>query len=395
LKVADFSWVAVGPTIGRAFADQGATVVRVESQRRLDVARTLAPWKGDAKGVNDSIWYAHYNAGKLGLSLDLSTDEGQRVARDLIDWADVVIESFSPGTMAKLGLDYETVRETNPGLVMLSTSLLGQTGPRAAFAGFGQQAVGLCGISTVTGWPDRPPVPPLGAYTDVIAPKYGITAIAAALYWRARTGAGQHIDMSQVEASIRFIEPLVLDDSVNGRIGERRGVDSSVACPHGSYSLGGRGGFIAIAVETQAQWAALKRVMAGALASFAGDLDLEARLERRKAIDDAIVGWLSGRDADAVEAALASAGVPAARAMKPAQVARDPQLEHRGFFVSFEHPAMGRCDYEGPPSLFSARRVTMHGPAPCLGQHTDVVLAELLGYDAERIAALRDAEVLA
>ena len=394
LKVADFSWVAVGPTIGRAFADHGATVVRVESRRRLDVARTLAPWKGDAKGVDDSIWYAHHNAGKLGLTLDLSTPDGIAVARRLIDWADVVIESFSPGTMARLGLDYETVASTNPDLVMLSTSLLGQTGPMASFAGFGQQAVGLCGISTVTGWPDRPPIPPMGAYTDVVAPKYGTAAVAAALLARDRTGRGQHIDLSQVEASIRFIEPLVLDETVNRRTAVRPGLASETACPHGSYALpGGKNRYVAVAVETDDQWQRLRTIAAPALDPFAPDLDLVARIAQRDAIEAALAGWVATQDDD-VAARLAAGGVPAARAAKPAHVANDPQLEHRGFFVPLDHRAMGTCDYEGPPTIFSAKRTPLHRPAPCLGEHTDHVLGELLGYGADETERLRAAGVL-
>lgn len=396
VKVADFSWVAVGPTIGRGLADHGATVVRVESERRLDVARTLAPWKGDHKGINDSNWYAHYNAGKLGLALDLSTAEGREVARRLIDWADVVIESFSPGTMAKLGLDYATVSQTNPGLIMLSTSLLGQTGPLASFAGFGQQAVGLCGISTITGWPDRHPVPPMGAYTDVVAPKYGLAAIVAALHHRALSGGqGQLLDMSQVEASIRFIEPLILDESVNGVTAIRAGVCSPTAGPHNVYDLGGNRRYLAIAVETDQQWSALKAVAGPALDAFADDLDLHERQAQAAAIDAALAAWVAGADGADLEARLAEAGVPAARAAKPAQVAHDPQLEHRGFFVDLDHTAMGRCAYEAPATVFSAKPTALHRAAPCLGEHTDVVLSHLLGYGDDDIARFREAGALA
>ena len=395
LRVADFSWVAVGPTIGRAFADHGATVVRVESERRLDVARTLAPWKGGAKGLNDSNWYAHYNAGKLGLALDLSSEDGRRVARDLIRWADVVIESFSTGTMQRLGLDYETVSVTNPGLVMLSTSLLGQTGPMASFAGFGQQAVGLCGISTITGWPDRPPLPPMGAYTDVIAPKFGITAIAAALLARSRDGLGQHLDLSQVEASIRFIEPVVLDEVVNGRTAGRAGHASPTAAPSGVYALRGDNRFLAIAVETDEQWRTLRRLVGDPLSDFADDLSSDDRRARAAEIDEALSSWTAGQDGATAEELLASAGVPAARAAKPAHVAHDPQLAHRNFFVPLEHRAMGTCAYEAPATIFSAKRTAMHRAAPCLGEHTEEVLRTLLGYDDAEVRRLADAGVLA
>jgi len=393
LKVADFSWVAVGPTIGRAFADHGATVVRVESERRLDVARTLAPWKGDAKGINDSNWYAHYNAGKLGLALDLSSTEGRDIARRLIDWADVVIESFSPGTMARFGLDYETVSTTNPGVIMMSTSLLGQSGPMSSFAGFGQQAVGLCGISTITGWPDRPPIPPMGAYTDVVAPKYGIAAIAAALLARDADGVGQHLDMSQVEASIRFIEPLVLDEAINLRTAERQGFTSH-NCPEGVYNLARPNHFIAIGVETDEQWRSLRRAAAPSLDAFAADLDHPARAAKRDELDAAIGKWASVHDGEELEALLTVNGVPAARVAKPAHVAHDPQLEHRGYFIPLDHLAMGRCDYEAPATIFSAKRTALHRPAPCLGEHTREVLQDLLGLAEAEVTRLRESDVL-
>jgi crotonobetainyl-CoA:carnitine CoA-transferase CaiB-like acyl-CoA transferase len=370
LKVADFSWVAVGPTIGRALADHGATVVRVESSKRLDVARTLAPWKGDRKGVDDSGWYAHHNASKLGLTLNLRTEEGLATARRLIDWADVVLESFSPGTMAKLGLDYETISKDRPDLVMLSTSLLGQSGPYSSFAGFGQQGVGLSGLSTITGWPDRPPVPPTGAYTDVIAPKYGVAALAAAVYEQRRTGRGQHLDLAQVEASIRFLEPLVLDDSVNGRTAVRPGLASDTCDPHTVVRSSTT--WVAVACETDEQREALASVIAG------GSLE----------------DWIGERAADDAAATLAAAGVPAAKVASYREVARDEQLRHRGFFVPLDHPVMGTCEYEGLPTTFSAKPRPLQRPAPTLGQHTDEVLRGLLGLTDDEIADLRAAGAL-
>jgi crotonobetainyl-CoA:carnitine CoA-transferase CaiB-like acyl-CoA transferase len=370
LKVADFSWVAVGPTIGRALADHGATVVRVESRRRVDVARQLAPWKGERKGVDDSGWYAHHNASKLSLTLDLQTEEGRATARRLIEWADVVLESFSPGTMARFGLDYDTLAKDRPDLVMLSTSLLGQTGPYSSFAGFGQQGVGLSGISTITGWPDRHPLPPTGAYTDVIAPKYGIAALGAAILEQRRTRQGCHIDLAQVEASIRFIEPMVLDDSVNGRVGTRPGLASDVCEPHTVVRSASR--WVAVACETDAQRAALTALLDG----------------------EELSAWVATRSADEAAATLCEAGVPASSVASFRQVAHDPQLRHRGFFVALEHPVMGRCEYEGLTTRFSAKPVQLQRPAPTLGQHTDEVLRDLLGLGDDEIESLRQAGAL-
>lgn len=211
LKVADFSWVGVGPIIGRALADHGATVIRVESGRRPDALRTLPPFKDGVRGLNRAQFSAIYNTSKFGLALDLSTDDGREVGRRVADWADVVLESFTAGTIDRMGLGYETLQRDRGDLVMLSTSMRGLTGPDNRFAGFGNHGAALSGFAAITGWGDRPPTGPWGAYTDFITPRFGVAAIAAALRYRADTGIGQHIDLSQSECGIQFLEPLVME----------------------------------------------------------------------------------------------------------------------------------------------------------------------------------------
>src|SRR5262249_12696362 len=143
---------------------------------------------------------------------------GREAALRLIDWADVVIESFTPGTFARFGLDYASIGPSRPRLLMMSTSLRGQTGPERTFRGFRTQGAGLAGIGAITGWPARAPIGPWGAYTDFIVPHYGIAVLAAALYEREVSGLGQYIDLSQVETALHFIEPLLLDYTQNGNI---------------------------------------------------------------------------------------------------------------------------------------------------------------------------------
>ena len=232
LKVADFAWVGVGPMISKALADHGACVVHVESRTRVDVLRRLPPFKDGEAGLDRSQFMANFNTSKLGLTLDLATDGGLALARRLADWADVVLESFTPGTMQKFGLDYATLSRKRPELVMLSTCLRGQTGPESTYAGFGGQGAALSGLHSITGWPDREPWGPWGAYTDFINPRFGVAALSAALIHRQRTGEGQYIDLAQTEAGIRFLEPLVLDYTKNGRVAGLTGHDSAYACPH-------------------------------------------------------------------------------------------------------------------------------------------------------------------
>lgn len=394
LKVADFAWVGVGPLIAKALADHGATVVHVESEARVDVLRHLPPFLDDQPGLQRSQFHANFNTSKLGLGLDLSKEAGRAVARRLVDWADVVIESFSPGTMRKLGLDWETLGRERPELVMLSTCLRGQTGPEASYAGFGNQGAALAGLFSITGWPDRPPCGPWGAYTDFIAPRYGVASMAAALYHRARTGRGQYIDLSQVEAAILFLEPLVLDYGANGRVAEAVGHGSPYACPHGVYPAAGKERYVAVAVETAEQWDALREV--APLQEFAAPAfrELHAREHAREAIDARLRAWCQEQDAFLLAERLRAAGVPASPVMRPSDLYADPQLAHRGFFVTVDHAVMGPTRCDGPATRFSRTPARLRRAGPTLGGHTEEVLRDLLGLSEEEITELAIGGVL-
>ena len=230
--------MAVGPITGKALADHGATVIRVESSTRVDYVRTLTPFKDNEPGINRSHYYNNLNSSKLGVALNLQTPEGKQLAKRLIDWADVIVENFTPGTMKRLGFDYETLNKERPELIMISTCLLGQTGPWASFAGYGPHGAAISGLHYITGWPDRPPTGPVGPYTDVIAPRYSVSALAAAILERRRSGLGQHLDVSQVESAIHFIEPLVLDETVNGRTAQAAGPRFALGVPAQRLSRG-------------------------------------------------------------------------------------------------------------------------------------------------------------
>jgi crotonobetainyl-CoA:carnitine CoA-transferase CaiB-like acyl-CoA transferase len=386
LKVLDFSWVAVGPITAKALADHGATVVHVESSTRVDYLRTLVPFKDGEVGINRSHYFANQNTSKLGLALNLQTDGGKALARRLADWADVIVENFTPGTMRRLGFDYETLSQDRPDLIMISTCLLGQTGPWASFAGYGPHGAAISGLHHLTGWPDRAPAGPNGPYTDVIAPHYAISALAAAILDRRRSGLGQHLDLSQVEAAIHFIEPLVLDQTVNSRTAPTSGLDSLNACPHGVYQTAGRQRYVALAVETPAQWRALLSI--APLQAFAdARFDaLEARRAVREQIDDVLSTWARNFQAKTLESLLVEAGVPASVVQRMTDLQTDPQLAARGYFVTLDHGEMGPMPYDGLVTRFSAKRRMLHKAAPCLGEDTEYVMREILGLSRDEIA---------
>lgn len=400
LKVVDLSWVVAGPSIGRVLADYGATVVRIESPRRVDTARHMGPFVDGERSVESGALYGNVNAGKLGLSLDLSLEEGRAVVRDLARWGDVVVEAFAPGMMKRWGLDYEALRAVNPRLVMLSTSLAGGSGPHAAFAGYGGAGAAMSGAQYVAGYPDRPPKGPFGPYTDFVGPRFSLFTLLAALDHRHRTGEGCYLDCAQAEAGIQFLGQAVADYSANGRIAERNGNRDTVMAPHGVYECrpAVRAGeaesppcdtpWVAIAVRDDGEWQKLAALIGGeALAPrYAA---AAARREHADRLDTLLAAWTEGTSAAAVEAQLQALGIAAHRVSTSADMLADPQLVHRGHYVEVPHLQFGRTVVEGSRFRLSATPARVDRAAPVYGQHNEQVLRDLLGYGEPQIAALR------
>jgi crotonobetainyl-CoA:carnitine CoA-transferase CaiB-like acyl-CoA transferase len=401
VKVVDFSWVVAGPVIGRALADFGATVVRVESSTRIETARFMQPFHGGEPGPENSALYGTWNAGKLGLALDLRSDQGRAVARDLADWADIVIESFSPGLMSRWSLDYETLRAGHPGLIMLSTSINGQTGPWAPLAGYGNIGAALSGFQAIVGWPDRPPFGPFGPYTDYLGPRFALATLLGALARRDATGEGCYLDVSQVEAGVWFQAPEIARNADSGAIIERTGNADREHAPHGvfpvlpdEHAFQGRR-YVAIAVTSDQEW----RTLAAAIGrpDLLDDAELASvtgRLARAAELEAAVADWTSTRHAPDVEATLQNAGVPAHVSATSADFCTDPQLAHRGHLVRLSHPLHGQTTVEGPRYLLSDTPGVVRRAAPTFGQDNLTVLRDLLHYDDEQIKTLNDDGVL-
>jgi crotonobetainyl-CoA:carnitine CoA-transferase CaiB-like acyl-CoA transferase len=389
LKIADFMWVAAGPWGTRYLADYGATVVRVENAARIDAIRTVGPYRDGKPGTETSAGYSTINAGKLGLSLNLAHPKGQEVAFRLAIWADVVTDSFSPGAMKRLGLDYDSLRAAKPDIISISSCLNGQTGPHAKLAGFGTMGLHIAGFGEIVGWPDRPPAGAAGAYTDYVAPKFTAAAILAALDHRRRTSEGQRIDFSQAEAAMHFIGPAILDYTVNGRVQGRRGNASPEHAPHGVFPVAGKDRWVAIAVTNEAQWqslcAATHRTDWLTQPRFA---TLEARLANREAIEGELAFWTASRTVDEAEQILQAAGVPIHRVSTSVDALADLQLVARGHFLTVPHPEFGSVVIEDSRMRFSATPAQVTRPGPVFGQDSDTVLRDLLGLSDDEIVEL-------
>ena len=313
VKILDFMWAIAGPGSTRMLADYGATVVRVETSHRFDATRTVGPFQNGRPGAESSGLFYNMNAGKHPFSIDLSKPEGREVILDLVRWADVVTESFSPKAMRAWGLDYEALRQVKPNIIMLSTCLMGQTGPMAKFAGFGNLAAAIVGFTDLAGWPDRRPAGPFGAYTDYIAPSFNASAILAALEYRSRTGQGQLIDLSQGEAALHFLGPALLDTRLNERKRQRDGNRDHNYAPHGVYPTIGTDRWVAIAVTSDEQWRGLCTIMGRTdlLTDTRFATKATENLRTEMSWTNTFTAWTKDKDKFALEAALQKAGVPA------------------------------------------------------------------------------------
>jgi len=394
VRVADFSWVGVGPITAKYLADHGATVIRVESELRPDVLRGGRPFQDDVPGANRSQFFGDFNTSKRGLALDLTTPEGLAIAKRLIGWADVCIESFAAGKLAALGLGPEVIAALNPSLIMVDTCLMGQTGPAASFAGFGFHAAAVAGFHDLTGWPDLPPSGPRTAYTDTICPRFLATTVMAALDHRRRTGEGQSIDAAQLEMALHFLAPEILDYHASGRIPGRLGNGDPAFAPHGVYACAGDDRWCAIAVETDAQWASLRGALGDpAWAQAASLASVGGRLAAQAMLDAEIGAWTRTRSPFVVMEALQAVGVPAGVAMRSSDLLRDPHYAQRGFYRSQDHAEMGRVAYAGPQFRIGGYAGGPRGPAPLLGEHSMEILRDDLGLSAAEIegALLADA----
>ena len=389
VKVLDFMWVLAGPGITRLLADYGATVVRIESTNRTDPTRTVGPFQDSQSGTESSGLWGNNNAGKYGITLDLSTAGGRAIVMDLVRWADVVCEAFSPKAMRAWGFDYESLRKVKPDLIMLSTCLMGQSGPLSRFAGFGNLAAALCGFYNLVGWHDRPPSGPFSAYTDYIAPRFGACALMAALIHRRLTGEGQYIDQAQAESALHFLALPIVDFSANGRRYQPVGNRDLYHAPHGVYAAVGNDRWVALACRTDDHWRVLCAVMgAPQLAADARFNTLAARQTNYAELDRLISQWTRTLEAHEVERRLQARGIPAHMVQDANDLYEDQQLHHRKHFVEVPHSELGKTWVENSRFILSRTPARVERAAPMLGEHNQYVLEQILGYDQERIAEL-------
>jgi crotonobetainyl-CoA:carnitine CoA-transferase CaiB-like acyl-CoA transferase len=394
--VVEFGSYAAGPHVGKMLANFGATVVHVESFARPDGFRMqYPPYKDRKPGINAGGCFAYFNDSKLGVALDLKNPQGAALAKKLAAWSDIVIENMRPGVIDRLGLGFEALEAARPGLIMLSTCNMGQTGPRADTPGFGSQLTALAGICGLTGERGGLPTVLYGPYIDFIASTLGAVAVLAALERRRRTGTGAHIDVSQYEAGLLFLAGPLLEYHLTGRIAERAGNDDPDAAPHGAYRCESDG-WIALSCWSDEEFAALAAVIGRP--EWRSDpryATLPGRKRRAAAIDTGICAWTRVREPAAAAEMLQRAGVHAHAVNTMADLFTDPQLAARRHWRRRRHAVIGEHAYCGPAFQLSETPGEVTGAAPLLGADNERVFRGMLGLSQAEYAAMHEAGAFA
>ena len=379
IRVVELGFAAAGPLVGKYLANFGAEVIRLESSLAADVFRTTyPPFKDGIVKPDRAAMFAFYNDGKRSATLNLKHPTGVALARALIGKADVFVESFTPGTVARLGLGAETLRADNPGLIVLSSCNQGQTGPHAFHPGYGSQLSALAGFVQLLGEPDSTPVLLYGPYIDYVAVGYGAIAVLAALERRKRTGAGCTIDLSQYEAGLQFLTPTILEFAANGRIPGRRGNADAVATPHGVYRCAGPDRWVALSVWNDAEWRALRDVT-----GIDGPVKAAERRAARVDLDAKIEEWTATRDRDEIVRLLRREGLRAAPVLSISELFTDAQLAHRGMWPLTKHPTIGDMHVMAPPFRLSTTPSLQVSAGPTVGADNDHVFGEILGLSLD------------
>ncbi len=396
IRFADFTWAGAGPFSTKIFSDFGAEVIKIESASRPDSVRVGGPYKDGIFGINRSGYFASRNTGKKSLSINLKKEKSREMMYALIRQSDVVSNNFGPGAMERLGFGYDDLKKIKPDIVYLAMPMYGEDGPLANLLGVGMTISAVSGMMSLTGYQDGGPLGPGTHFPDHAAnPYHAAFAVMAALRRRRLTGQGMKIDLAQVESTINCMGLPFVEFAVSGKEPDRIGNRSRFHAPHNVFRCAGEDRWCAVAVLTDAQWVSLCSVIGRA--DLAADKTLataQGRLSQIEKIEDAVAQWTIRHDAADVMTKLQAAGVPAGVvADSRFLMEADAQLRHRGYWQKIDHPEVGETRFTSPPYLIDRERVELKRP-PLLGEHSEMVLSQILGYAPERIAGLRAEGVL-
>ena len=397
-RVVDFGTAWAGPMAAQLLADLGAQVIKVESRARMDGLRLGRPIVGeDIAGGDRGLWpelqpvFHGINRNKLSITLNLKTDHGLELVRQLLAQSDVALNNYSPGVLQRLGLDYPQLRQLRPDIIMVSMPALGETGPRRDVLAYAPIIQALSGLMSVVGYSeDEQLVGELQApWSDVVAAIHAALATVAALRQRNLTGQGQFIEVAQLEATTSMLGEAFLESQMAGRPPVPQGNYDTACAPHNNYPCADADRWVAIAVGDDAQWTAFGAALGSPEWSVNPKFsDLNGRLEHVEELDALVSEWTRRRTAQEITELLQGHGIAAMPVMNIENQFIDPHLQERQAYLEVEHPHVGVEWLYGMPWLLGRTPGGIRAPAPLLGQHNGPILGDLLGLSGANLERL-------
>ncbi|MGE4369429.1 MAG: CaiB/BaiF CoA transferase family protein [Burkholderiaceae bacterium] len=384
ITVVDIGTMVAAPVAGTLMADFGANVIKVEQPGTGDTLRALGPYL-----EGESLWWNVDGRNKKSITLNLRTEKGQQILKDLVRKADVFLENFRPGTLDGWGIGYEALAQVNPRLVMLSVSGFGQTGPLSNRAGYDRIGLAFGGVMALTGYPDRPPVRIATSMADYFTATLGAFAIMTALHHRDTNGGkGQQIDLALYESIFRFTESLTAAYDRLGFVRQRTGNVHYGAAPGNNFeTIDGR--YITLTCSGDVIFKRICQAMERpdlmndpALATH------KQRWERVEELNQIVGDWIKSKPVDDISKALDERGVPFSLALTIDDIVKHPHYEARENIVSVEHPTLGPIKMQGVVPKFSGVPTKKVEPAPSVGQHNEEIYLDFLGLSRDELNAL-------
>ncbi|HZR04151.1 MAG TPA: CoA transferase [Burkholderiales bacterium] len=389
IRVVDLSRYIAGPYCAMLLGDMGADVIKVEPPGRGENSRTLGPFV-----EGESLYTMVFNRNKRSLTLDLRSDAGKEVLHDLLREADVLVENFVPGTLEKMGFDWDTLKTLNRRLILTRISGFGQSGPLSRKPCFDVIAQTMSGLMDITGESDGRPTMAGTYVVDYSTGLYATIGTLGALQARERSGAGQIVDVALMDSAMSMLMTAIPEQMLFGRTMTRRGNRDRYTAPANTFPTAD-GAWVHLAIAGDAMFTAFAKAMGQPeLTADPRFTDNDARLRNVDALEAIVTQWTRALPAQALLDRLAAIGVPSAKVARISDLVDNEHLAHRGQILDLPHPKAGKIPMQGFTIQLTESPMQLRHPSPMLGQHTDAILQEWLGMTTERIGHLHAAGVV-
>jgi CoA:oxalate CoA-transferase len=390
ITILDLTWVLSGPYASMVLCDLGAEVIKIEKPPFGDVSRTNGPYQNGWSGYFFSI-----NRGKRSVGIDLRTKEGREIFLELATGVDVVVENFTPGTMDRLGIGYDTLSKLNSGLVFASISGFGQTGPYRHRPALDIIVQAMGGVLSITGEPEGPPVRPGISYGDISAGLFTVIGILSALHERESSGLGQSLDISMLDCQVSVMENAIMRYGITGDSPKPLGTRHPTATPFQAFPTADRPIVIALGFQADEQWALLCGLIG--LSHLIDDTRFNTgpkRTKHHQELEPLLIQAFKMKPAIEWLTELEAVGIPCGPVNSIPEVIDDPQVKHRGMIQEVTHNVAGTIPIANTPFRYSRSETGISGPPPSFGADTEAILNERLGLSKETLATLKENKVI-